>query len=414
MRQAVEIDVVSPSVYTDEELISGRFRELRQKGPIHWIHHDEYRPFWGIFGQPEIQQIESDPQLWINEPRVTLVPTDIEDKTIEMFGKRYGFVRTLIDMDQPDHRKYRQVAQSWFTPRALKQLEERMAALASDYVDKMEAMGGTCDFADDIALTYPLVMITTLLGLPDSDAPLVLKLTQELFGAMDPELQRSGDFGLETAQHFFFYLGGILQERREKPTDDLMSLVANSTIDGEPMPPLDALAYGLLLATAGHDTTSSSVGVGMMQFAKNPDQFALLKHDPETMAVTAADEIFRWASPVRHMMRTATADTEVAGQPIKAGESVCLFYAAANRDERIFDEPYKFDITRKPNRHVGFGYGVHHCLGRILAEMEVIALFREIGRRVESVELAGEPVWVRTNFTGGLKRLPIRYTMKAE
>ncbi|MXO74334.1 cytochrome P450 [Altererythrobacter aerius] len=413
MPKPCAINVWDPAVYADEGEITARYRALRAAGPVHWVEAEPYRPFWALTRHADILEVERDQKTWLSAPRVTLVPAEVEQATLAQFGTRWGPVRTLIDMDEPDHRTYRAIAQAWFTPRSLRALEDRMDALASSYVDKLASLGGSCDFAEEIATPYPLTMITALLGLPESDNELVLKLTQELFHATDPERQRSGEpTGLATAQQFAFYLGGILQQRRDAPTDDLMSVIANSEIDGAPIPVMDAIAYGILLATAGHDTTSSSVGVGMLAFARNADQLERLKSDPDGLAATATDEIFRWATPVRHMMRTAAHDTAIAGQPIAAGESVCMLYMSANRDEDAFDAPYEFRIDRSPNRHLGFGYGAHHCLGRVLAEMEVKALFRELGRRVESVELAGEPDWVRTNFTGGLKRLPLRYTMR--
>ena len=189
-----------------------------------------------------------------------------------------------------------------------------------------------------------------------------------------------------------------------------MSVVANARLHDAPLSDIDTLSYGMLLAAAGHDTTSSSVGVGMMQLALNPDQFARLRADP-ALIPSAAQETFRWATPVRHFMRTAACDTQLGGQAIAAGESVCLVYLSGNRDETAFADPDQFRVDRSPNRHVAFGYGAHHCLGRILAEMEVEALFREIAARVESIELAGPAEWVKTNHTGGLKHLPIRYRM---
>jgi cytochrome P450 len=272
-------------------------------------------------------------------------------------------------------------------------------------------LGGECDFIEEIAVPYPLIMITSILGLPDSDAPLVLKLTQALFGAQDPDRQSGGDHGQEVAMQFFGYLAGVVAERRQNPREDLMSTIANATLDGAPLSDMDTLSYGMLLAAAGHDTTSSSVGIGMMQLARNPAEFEKLKANPDLVG-TAAQEIFRWATPVRHFFRTAAKDTVLAGQEVKAGESVCLMYLSGNRDEAAFEDPDAFRVDRTPNRHVAFGYGAHHCLGRILAEMEVEALFREIAKRVDSVELAGPAEWVKTNHTGGLKHLPIRYKMR--
>lgn len=405
------IDIFSPEAYLDDAEVSRRCAEMHGQGRVLWIEQAPYRPFWAVLRRDDIMAVERDNKTWIAEPRQTLIPTDIEDAIIAQWGTRTGPVRTLLDMDGNDHRDHRNLTQSWFHSRFLESLRDRMALLAREYVDKLEALGGACDFVEEIAVPYPLIMITSILGLPDSDAPLVLRLTQELFGAQDQDRQRSGQYGQDAAMEFFGYLAGVVAERRKAPKDDLMSVVANATLNGEPISDMDTLSYGMLLAAAGHDTTSSSVGVGMLELARNPEEFAKLKANPDLISL-ATQEIFRWATPVRHFLRTATVDTELGGQTIKAGESVCLMYLAGNRDDAAFEEPNVFRVDRSPNRHVAFGYGAHHCLGRILAEMEVEALFREIVARVDSIELAGPAEWVKTNHTGGLKHLPIRYKMK--
>lgn len=411
MRPTSKLDIFSPHAYLDEPQVAQTCREMRAQGPVLWIEQDPYRPFWAVLSNEAIRTVERDNKTWLAAPRLTLVPRDIEDTIIAQWGVRTGPVRTLLDMDEPDHRKFRGLTQSWFNSRFLKSLDDRMTRLATEYVDKLEQLGGQCDFIEEIAIPYPLIMITSILGLPDSDAPLVLKLTQELFGAQDPDRQRSGDYGQEVAMAFFGYLAGVVAERRADPREDLMSVVANATMDGAPLSDIDTLSYGMLLAAAGHDTTSSSVGVGMMQLARNPAEFEKLKANPDLVPL-AAQEIFRWATPVRHFFRTAAHDTVLAGQEIKAGESVCLMYLSGNRDEAAFDAPEAFRVDRSPNRHVAFGYGAHHCLGRVLAEMEVEALLREIAKRVDTIALDGTPTWVKTNHTGGLKSLPIRYTMR--
>ncbi len=409
-RPLATLDVFSPEAYLDEAEVARRCKELRAIGPVLWVEQEPYRPFWAVLRRDDIMAVERDSKTWLAAPRQTLIPRDIEDAIIAQWGVRTGPVRTLLDMDGADHRDHRALTQTWFNSRFLETLRERMADLAREYVDKLESLGGECDFIEEIAVPYPLIMITSILGLPDSDAPLVLRLTQELFGAQDPERQRSGQYGQDVAMEFFQYLAGIVAQRRQQPAEDLMSVVANATLHGAPLSDMDTLSYGMLLAAAGHDTTSSSVGVGMMQLALHPEQFARLRADP-SLIPSAAQEIFRWATPVRHFLRTAVRDTVLAGQPIAAGESVCLIYLSANRDEQAFPDPDQFRVDRSPNRHVAFGYGAHHCLGRILAEMEVEALFREIVARVEHVELAGPAEWVKTNHTGGLKHLPIRYRM---
>lgn len=409
-RPLATLDVFSPDAYLDEAEVARRCQELRAQGAVLWVEQEPYRPFWAVLRRDAIMEVERDGTTWLAGPRQTLIPRDIEDAIIAQWGVRTGPVRTLLDMDGADHRAHRSLTQSWFNSRFLNQLRTRMADLAREYVDKLAALGGECEFIEEIAVPYPLIMITSILGLPDSDAPLVLRLTQELFGAQDPERQRSGEYGQDVVMEFFGYLASVVAQRRQDPREDLMSVVANARLHGEPLSDMDTLSYGMLLAAAGHDTTSSSVGVGMMQLARNPEQFALLRANPDLIPA-AAQEVFRWATPVRHFLRTAAVDTELAGQAIKAGESVCLMYLSGNRDELAFPDPDAFQVDRSPNRHVAFGYGAHHCLGRILAEMEVEALLREIAARVEHVELAGPPEWVKTNHTGGLKQLPIRYRM---
>lgn len=409
-RPVAQFDVFSPEAYLDEAEVARRCKALRAAGRVLWVEQEPYRPFWAVLHRDDIMTVERDSKTWLAEPRQTLIPRDIEDAIVAQWGARTGPVRTLLDMDGADHRDHRALTQTWFNSRFLDTLRERMARLARDYVDTLAALGGECDFIESIAVPYPLIMITSILGLPDSDAPLVLRLTQELFGAQDPDRQRSGEYGQDVVMEFFQYLGSVVEQRRAQPAEDLMSVLANATLNGEPLPPITTLSYGMLLAAAGHDTTSSSVGVGMMQLALNPGEFAKLRANP-ALIPDAAQEMFRWATPVRHFMRTAACDTELGGQAIAAGESVCLMYLSGNRDEEAFDEPDRFRVDRSPNRHVAFGYGAHHCLGRILAEMELEALFREIVARVDHVELNGEPEWVKTNHTGGLKRLPIRYRM---
>lgn len=404
------LDVFSPDAYLDESEVARRCKELRAIGRVLWVEQEPYRPFWAVLRREDIMAVERDSKTWLAAPRQTLIPRDIEDAVIAQWGVRTGPVRTLLDMDGTDHRENRALTQSWFNSRFLETLRDRMARLAREYVDKLAALGGECEFIEEIAVPYPLIMITSILGLPDQDAARVLRLTQELFGSQDPDRQRSGQYGQDVAMEFFHYLGGIVAERRREPTEDLMSVIANATLHGEPLSDIDTLSYGMLLAAAGHDTTSSTVGVGMMRLALHPDQFARLRADP-SLIPSAAQEMFRWATPVRHFLRTASVAASLGGQAIAAGESVCLMYLSANRDEEAFADPDQFRVDRSPNRHVAFGYGAHHCLGRILAELEVEALFREIAARVEHVELAGPAEWVKTNHTGGLKRLPLRYRM---
>ena len=237
-----------------------------------------------------------------------------------------------------------------------------------------------------------------------------LKLTQELFGAEDPDFKRDENAlaGLiQTVADFVAYFDGITADRKATPTDDLASVIANGIINGEPIGHKEQLGYYIIAATAGHDTTSASMAGGMLALIENPDQLQLLRDNPEHIG-TAVDEIIRWVTPVKHFMRTAVEDATVGNVTVRKGESVLLSYPSANRDEDVFNEPFRFDVTRSPNKHLSFGFGVHYCLGALLARMELKALLTELVPRLTHIELAGDPAFMKTLFVGGLKRLPVQ------
>jgi cytochrome P450 len=240
----------------------------------------------------------------------------------------------------------------------------------------------------------------------------MLQLTQELFGAADPDVSRGQTLEDQYAVilDFFQYFGALTADRRATATDDLASRIANGEVDGRQLADVEAISYFVIIATAGHDTTSSAMAGGLQALIENPDELARLRRDPAVLPTTV-DEMIRWVSPVKHFMRTATADYELGGRKIAAGDWLMLSYVSANRDEAVFEEPFRFDIGRKPNRHLAFGFGVHFCLGAQLARNELRALFSELAPRLEHVEFDGPPSLTRTTFVGGLKSLPIRYAL---
>jgi cytochrome P450 len=295
----------------------------------------------------------------------------------------------------------------------MRELKVRVDELAKIHVDKMLAAGGECDFVQEVAVHFPLYVILSLLGLPESDFPRMLSLTQELFGGDEAEYKRGAtpEEQLQVLLDFFGYFTNLTASRRECPTEDLASAIANARIDGEPLSDIDTASYYVIIATAGHDTTSATIAGGLRALIENPDQLQRLRQRPELMG-TAIEEMIRWVTPVKEFMRTATADTTVRGVPIAKGESVYLAYVSGNRDEEAFDDPFRFDVGRDPNKHLAFGYGVHFCLGAALARMEINSFFSELVPRLNSIELAGEPELSATTFVGGLKHLPIRYSLK--
>ena len=405
--EAVKV-FADPTAYADVKRFEEACAFLRREEPICLFEDPtgEFNPFYAITKHKDVLEIELHNNIFINEPRPVLGPASGDRRSAE----QGHMLRTLIHVDDPEHRELRGVTSEWFLPKNLSKLETRLAELSKRYVDKMVELGGQCDFAQDIAMHFPLNVILDILGLPESDYPRMLKLTQELFGSADEELARgsSTEDLIAVIQDFFAYFTKITEERRANPTGDLASAVANGKINGEELTMLQTISYYVIAATAGHDTTASAMAGGLLALIENPQQLQKLRDDPSLVA-TAADEIIRWTTPVRHFMRTATEDYTLSGVTIKKGESVLLSYPSANRDEDVFDRPYEFDITRSPNKHLAFGFGVHYCLGAMLARMEIKALLTEMIPRLKNIELNGDPSQIKAIFVGGLKHLPIRY-----
>jgi cytochrome P450 len=404
--------LAEPKSYADEKRLHESLAFLRAHAPVSWVDVPPYAPFWAIAKHADVMDIERDNELFTNDPRPFLEVAEFDEKQRAEREAGVG-LRTLIHTDDPHHRDLRKIGADWFKPSALKTLKVRCDELAKIWVDKMAEKGPELDFAQDIAVNYPLYLILTLLGMPESDFGFMLKLTQELFGQNDEEMQRDAnpDAFMAVIMDMFAYFTQLTASRREHPTDDLASAIANATINGEPMSDMDTLSYYAIVASAGHDTTSAGLAGGLLALIQNPDQLARLQKDPTLMG-TAVEEMIRCVVPVKEFMRTAQADTEVRGVPIKKGDAVLLSYVSANRDEEVFTDPMKFDVGRDPNKHLSFGYGVHFCLGASLARMEMNSFFTELIPRIKTIELAGEPELISTLFVGGLKRLPIRVTLK--
>ena len=404
--------LAQPQAYTDEKRLHEALAQLRAHAPVSWVDVEGYRPFWAITKHADVMDIERQNDLFTNDPRPLLMLAGADDVLREQREAGIG-LRTLIHMDDPHHRDMRKIGADWFRPKVLRKLKVRVDELAKIYVDKMVEKGPECDFVQEVAVNYPLYVILSLLGLPESDFPRMLKLTQEMFGGADTEFQRgnSTEDMLAVLLDFFNYFATLTASRREHPTEDLASAIANATINGEPLSDMDTASYYVIVASAGHDTTSAGIAGGMLALLENPGELARLQKDMSLMG-TAVEEMIRCVVPVKEFMRTAQADTEVRGVSIAKGESVLLSYVSANRDEEVFEDPFRFDVGRDPNKHLSFGYGVHFCLGAALARMEMNSFFSELVPRIRSIELAGEPELMATTFVGGLKHLPIRYSLK--
>jgi cytochrome P450 len=398
-----------PSAYANEERFHDATTLLRREDPVHWVDQPGYRPFWALTRHADVMEVERDNTRFLSAPRPLLATEVAEQLAIE----KGEVLRTLIHMDEPDHKAYRAVAAAWFQPNSLRQLEKRIDELAVRFVDRMVELGTECDFVRDIAVHYPLYVILSLLGLPESDFDRMLMLTQQLFGGDDEELRRSTDLEEQftVLLDFFNYFTELTASRRANPTEDLASVLANATINDAYIPDLDLASYYVIIATAGHDTTSSTIAGGLHALLRHPDQLTRLQADP-ALLTTAVEEMIRWVTPVKEFMRTAAEDAEVGGTKVEAGQSLYLAYLSANRDEAVFDDPFRFDVGRQPNKHLAFGFGPHFCLGAQLARIETRAIFAELLRRLDHIELAGKPTSSATVFVGGLKTLPVSYAIR--
>jgi cytochrome P450 len=405
MDEAAKV-LCNPLAYADEPKLHAALTHLRANAPVSWVEVPKYRPFWAITKHADIMDIERNNMLFTNWPRPVLTTAEGDEM------QAAAGVRTLIHLDDPQHRVVRAIGADWFRPKAMRALKIRVDELARNYVDKMMEVGPKCDFAQEVAVNYPLYVIMSLLGIPESDFPIMLKLTQELFGSDDSEFKRgsTNEDQLPALLDMFQYFNAVTAARREHPTEDLASAIANARIDGEPLSDIETVSYYLIVATAGHDTTSATISGGLHALIENPDQLRRLRGNLDLMPL-ATEEMIRWVTPVKEFMRTAAEDTTVRGVPIAAGESMLLSYVSGNRDDDVFDDPFRFDVGRDPNKHLAFGYGVHFCLGAALARMEVNSFFTELLPRLKSIELTGAAQFVATTFVGGLKHLPVRYQL---
>jgi cytochrome P450 len=409
------LDLISPKRY-------GRFgpphdvwRALRRDDPVHWCEPEGYQSFWAITRHHDITDISSRPGTFSNAHGIVLL-NDQQLAAQERDDLPLRSMRTIIEMDPPDHRIYRKIASGFFTPRGIGELDQIVTTSAQVLLDSL-GDEGECDFIDRIAQRHPLRVLATILGIDRDDEERLLELTQQLFASEDPDYQRAGGDRTEASKQvgleFYAMFDRIIKDRRAHPRDDLATLLARTTLPGgEPMGPLETFGYYLIVFTAGHDTTRNALAGALAAFVEHPEE---LRKVATNLSLTkpAVEEIIRWTTPVNYMKRTALHDVDVHGTTIHEGERLVLFYASANRDDDVFDDPFGFDVTRQPNKHLGFGWAEHFCLGAHLARASTQALVHELARRVESLEFAGPVVQTESSFVVGLKSLPVRYRLRA-
>lgn len=419
----IAIAVIDPKAYAAWDPLLDLFDRIRAETPVLQIESPtgDHDPFWLITRHDDVMRISKDNVTFLNAPRPSVFTNKAgEALARSITGGSPNLVQSLVSLDAPKHPKLRRLTQEWFMPKNLRLIEADIRALAKRTVDKLVAAGPEADFVPLVSAPYPLHVVMQILGVPEEDEPRMLFLTQQMFGGQDEELNKSGIANLSPQQiteivlgavkDFTAYFESLAAKRRETPTEDVATILANGTIDGAPLDPLDLAGYYIIIAAAGHDTTSASTAGAMLALARDPEQFAKVKAD-RSLVAGIVEEAIRWTTPVQHFMRMANKDLELSGVKIAKGDWLMMNYVAANHDPQQFDNPRRFDATRHDNRHLAFGAGAHQCLGLHLARLEMRILFEELLDRLDTVELAGEPRRARSTFVGGLKTLPLRFSV---
>lgn len=410
-------EIVNTKLYANFEDSHELMTQIRRRDPVCYVKPVGFRPFWLVSKYDDVKEVERKSKIFLSSPRTGILPIDQEQNHLKAFGNVNG-QNTLLSMDGESHAKMRHVTQLWFMPANLQKIKTKIRELAQRHIDIIKDKGGECDFVNDVIVYYPLKVIMSLLGLPVTDDEKILRLTQQLFGNTDPDQglsQGEGDLAASSFSallEFREYLTGIMRERRENPTEDLASVIANATIDGELVNEEDVLGYYLVVFTAGHDTTSSTIAGALNTILDQPRLIDNLIQDGQ-WPENAVEECLRWVSPVRMFCRTAAEDYELRGKTIKKGESVALLYASANRDDEVFENPFKFDLNREVTpKHLGFGFGPHLCLGQYLARMEINEFMALLLKSVSTIEKTGDVPFVQSCFISGPKSLPIKVKFK--
>jgi cholest-4-en-3-one 26-monooxygenase len=408
---ANDIDLLDRDRFT-QEIPHDWFTWLRNNAPV--FHHDEPEGpgFWVVSKHADVITCNRDAGTFSSSASRGGV-VGLEQREISQMEADQGEGNLMLFMDPPDHTRYRKLVNRGFTPRMIGELEPRIRQLTNDILDGALPKD-PCDFVVEIAAELPLEVIAELIGVPREERHKIFEWSNRMIGSEDPEYIVSAEEVANAQIEMFMYAQQLAEKHRDSPQDDIISALLSSEVDGESLSDMDFNLFFLLLSVAGNETTRNAIAHGMNAFLENPEQYDRLASDPQKYIAGATEEILRWASPVMYFRRNATKDFQLRDQTIKAGDKISLWYISANRDEDVFVDPFRFDIEREPNNHVAFGGGgPHFCLGAQLARMEIHVLFEELVRRVPKVEQLGPPDRLRSNFIGGIKHLPVRFTTSA-
>ncbi len=384
-----------------QRILHAELALLRDQAPIFKHTMPNGRPFWAITKADHIVEISKNPKDF-SSWRGGSTLDDYADE--DLFPIR----QLMLNMDPPQHSKFRKLVSRGFTPRMVRLMEMRIRDDIDEIMARILPLG-EIDFVRDVAAELPLRVICRLVGIPDSDFQLIFDWSNRLIGFDDPEFQTSIEDSRIAAMELWQYAQELVDGRGGRRADDLIHVLLNAEVDGEAVTEAEFNAFFLLLSVAGNETTRNAISSGLLAMLEHPDQWDKLAANPQ-LADAATEEILRWSTPVIYMRRTCTRDMDFHGVPMKEDDKVALFYMSANRDDARFDKPFEFNIERSPNEHVAFGVGEHFCLGASLARLEIRLLFEAMAARMGHIEQAGEVRRLRSNFIAGIKTLPIRFT----
>jgi cytochrome P450 len=398
------LDLLDPERFARDGYPHAVWTRLRAEEPVAYFEAPGYEPFWAVTKHADILAISKQPRRFSSAQGITLRREGVKMPPSDM----------VVMLDPPQHGPVRRVANGRFTPRAVREQSPDIERIAVDVLDEATPEGGSgqLDFVERISAPFPLAVIAWILGVPRDDWPLLFRWTNEVIGKNDSEYRRPGETPDETfmraRREVHVYFKALIEQRRRDPQDDLVSELLRGEIDGAPLTERQLVSYCELLVEAGNETTRNAISGGLLAFSERPRQWEKLRRDPELLP-SAVEEVLRWVSPISHFTRTATEDCEVRGTRISAGDQLALYFASANRDEDVFDDPFDFRVDRHPNPHLAFGFGEHFCMGAQVARAELETIFRHLLRRLGSFEVAGPIERLSSIVNGSIKRLPFRY-----
>jgi cholest-4-en-3-one 26-monooxygenase len=378
------------------------FTFLRKNAPVWWHEETDGPGFWAVTGYEDCNTVNRDYGRFSSHAKATYM-WDMPDEDLLLQQL------IMLNMDPPIHTRYRRLVNKGFTPRVVNELHDRIHGATDSIIDDVIEKG-SADFVTAISAELPLVVIADLLGVPNEDRHKMFDWSNQMIGNADPEYQNSDDVAMVASTELYAYASKLYAEKRIDPHEDLMSVLTGVELEGEHLSDLELELFFLLLTVAGNETTRNLISGAMVAFFENPDQWELLRND-RSLLPSAVEEMLRYVTPVMNFRRQSTGETELSGQTIKDDQKVIFFHISANRDEMVFEDPHRFDITRKPNPHIAFGGGgPHFCLGANLARMEIRVMFEHLLDRIPDIRLDGNVERLQSAFINGVKHIPVAFT----